>query len=50
MHETAFVIGCAMAGWVIPEFMAAISNRPAPLALNWFGFVAGALISFGTLR
>lgn len=50
MHETSFVIGCGMAGWIVIEFVGAIAKGKVDLQFNIFGFIAGCLIAFGSLR
>ena len=39
------ITGCAIAGWIAPEFMAAILKRSIPATLNVLGAIAGGLIA-----
>jgi hypothetical protein len=39
------VAGCAIAGWVAPEALAAIIKAPTPVGLNVLGAIAGGLIA-----
>jgi hypothetical protein len=39
------VIGCAIVGWLLPEFRAAIMKRPIPMGMNVLGAFAGGLIA-----